>query len=289
MNLLPGVRELRTPLACGYVWLLSLWLLFHDRFSTRSDAAGVYKTLLQASDFLGKGPTIAALSFAAFILGSLVEIRASGFFLSFAKGHRIFRAFMHPNVGLGSVDLTWRVTVTPVAFRALLAHVHHLGGFHGAPRPDYLSGVHPDLVAASTLRQRSQLATKLHLESPELYGDFDRKAAEADFKLNMGIALVVLCFSLVYQGVAFAAFGVLLGGLLVQRSFGALRVSNDVLVEAVIAEKINSVPLANYVDTVQQLHAMYRTDEPDASSAEGSAPPEESGGRPRPVNRPAES
>jgi hypothetical protein len=280
MNLLPGVRELRTPLACGYVWLLSLWLLFHERISTRSGAAGVYKMLLQTSDFLGKGPTIAALSFAAFILGSLVEIRASGFFLSFAKGARIFMAFMRPNVEMGSVDLVWRVTVTPVAFRALRAHVHRLEGCDGAPRPDYLSSVHPDLVAASTLRQRSQLATKLHLESPELYGDFDRKAADADFRLNMGIALAVLCFSLVYQGVVFAAFGVMLGGLLVQRSFGALRVSNDVLVEAIIAEKITSVSLTSYVDTVQQLHAMYRTDEPDELTAEGSAPPEESWGAP---------
>jgi hypothetical protein len=26
---LPGLRELRAPLAAGYIWLITLWLLLH--------------------------------------------------------------------------------------------------------------------------------------------------------------------------------------------------------------------------------------------------------------------
>ncbi|MFF4392878.1 MULTISPECIES: hypothetical protein [unclassified Streptomyces] len=37
-SLLPGLRELRTPLATGYLYLLLLFLLFSDSIPTKNEA-----------------------------------------------------------------------------------------------------------------------------------------------------------------------------------------------------------------------------------------------------------
>lgn len=39
-GLLPGLRQVRTPLAVGYLWLLNLWLLLAD-YLPRKAAGGV--------------------------------------------------------------------------------------------------------------------------------------------------------------------------------------------------------------------------------------------------------
>lgn len=69
-TLLPGFRQLRAPLAAGYVWLFAAWLAAP---AIRSTAAlrGVTADLRALYDFLGTGPSLAALSFAAYLLGAL--------------------------------------------------------------------------------------------------------------------------------------------------------------------------------------------------------------------------
>ncbi|MFE6158888.1 hypothetical protein ACFQ7F_08225 [Streptomyces sp. NPDC056486] len=178
--------------------------------------------------------------------------------------------------------LVWHPMVSPGAFLSLRAFVYRLEECEGGPRPEYLASVAPDVVAAGTLRERSQLATKVHLESPELYGEFDRKEAEADFRLNMGIALSFLCVTIAIESEPWAAFGIILGAVLTWRSFGLLRASNDVLAEAVIAEKITSYQLSSYANVVQELHSLYRPDgqgDTPASNGTISGPPSDADSR----------
>jgi hypothetical protein len=65
LNILPGLRELRAPLAAGYLWLLVGWLAFGDAELPR-----------HARDFLeefrGVGNAV-ALSFAAYLSGALLS------------------------------------------------------------------------------------------------------------------------------------------------------------------------------------------------------------------------
>ena len=70
-SLLPGVRELRTPLAAGYLWLLSFWLLFDPIFPSREEATGVYESisrLIEEGSIVGLG---AAVSFIAYLVGTV--------------------------------------------------------------------------------------------------------------------------------------------------------------------------------------------------------------------------
>ncbi|OXM56177.1 hypothetical protein CFP71_14300 [Amycolatopsis thailandensis] len=70
-SLLPGLRELRAPLAAGYVWLLGLWLALRPGLPPDVHATGVYKDLLDLGTWAGKAAIFAAATFAAYLLGTM--------------------------------------------------------------------------------------------------------------------------------------------------------------------------------------------------------------------------
>lgn len=73
-SMLPGFRDLRTPLAAGYVWLASLWFIVADALLTKQQATGVMKNVATAADSLGKPAWAAALSFVAYLIGSMFQV-----------------------------------------------------------------------------------------------------------------------------------------------------------------------------------------------------------------------
>ena len=68
-SLLPGLRQLRAPLAAGYLWLIAIWLIWSH--PARAGMWGGWQALRdvrgQVSP-LGKG---VALTFAAYVVGIL--------------------------------------------------------------------------------------------------------------------------------------------------------------------------------------------------------------------------
>jgi len=74
-SLLPGLRDLRTPLATGYLWLVTLWLLVHEHLPTSAaTASGPTKSSLQLADLVGKATVLAAFSFIAYLVGSILML-----------------------------------------------------------------------------------------------------------------------------------------------------------------------------------------------------------------------
>lgn len=72
LSFLPGVRELRAPLAAGYLWLLAGWVAFGDRLSAPTQVEKL------VDQFAPVGQA-AALTFAAYVVGSLLtDIIAKG-------------------------------------------------------------------------------------------------------------------------------------------------------------------------------------------------------------------
>lgn len=79
-SLLPGLRDVRTPLATGYLWLLALWFLLHDVLpKTVETASGPIKALFELGAWLGSAAVLAAISFAAYLIGCLVTTNSSGY------------------------------------------------------------------------------------------------------------------------------------------------------------------------------------------------------------------
>jgi hypothetical protein len=81
MNLLPGLRELRAPLASGYLWLLSAWL-FLGRMqwlpTERPPGNGEVARLWDLGGTLGRTVVIAAVTFIAYLIGSFLEMDPDG-------------------------------------------------------------------------------------------------------------------------------------------------------------------------------------------------------------------
>jgi hypothetical protein len=73
-SLLPGLREIRAPLAAGFLWLLACWLVVRDEFEgDGSSRHGSVDALLDLKDQLGDAAFLGALTFVAYIAGSLWE------------------------------------------------------------------------------------------------------------------------------------------------------------------------------------------------------------------------
>jgi hypothetical protein len=83
MNLLPGLRDLRAPLAAGYLWLVGLWLLLADAVAPRTTATGVLAHVYVLTTALGRGTVLAAISFVAYLIGTVLSVDADGPLVAF--------------------------------------------------------------------------------------------------------------------------------------------------------------------------------------------------------------
>jgi hypothetical protein len=72
-SLIPGLRELKGSLAAGFLWLTVLWLIFHSYIPERDEATGPIAALYEAGDALSAIGFGIALSFLAYLIGSLSE------------------------------------------------------------------------------------------------------------------------------------------------------------------------------------------------------------------------
>jgi hypothetical protein len=117
-SLLPGLRDLRAPLAAGYIWLLNIWLLFGDDIPSQEEASGAFESLYRLGKFvpqLGKG---IAISFVAYLIGALSQSASN----SLLGGWRRFidrvidaqnpRSWLMRGGGGGWLRILWRRTVS---------------------------------------------------------------------------------------------------------------------------------------------------------------------------------
>jgi len=70
-NILPGLREIRAPLAAGYLLLISVWILIHDHVKRGTGASETVEAIADLKGVLGTAAFAAALSFVAYLIGAL--------------------------------------------------------------------------------------------------------------------------------------------------------------------------------------------------------------------------
>ena len=68
-NLLPGIRDVRAPLAAGYLWLLAAYVAFEPKF--RGKPRGVWLTLSNLRHTFSTVGLGIAVSFAAYLVGAI--------------------------------------------------------------------------------------------------------------------------------------------------------------------------------------------------------------------------
>ena len=110
-SVLPGLQELRAPLSAGFLWLLALWFAAERVVPERTDASGTVASAYRLGGLLETIGLGAALTFAAYLVGSL------SVFLFSSPLRRIMRTS-------SEAPRSWRDTLSPGAWQALQEIVH---------------------------------------------------------------------------------------------------------------------------------------------------------------------
>jgi hypothetical protein len=184
-------------------------------------------------DTFGKVSAIATLSFIAYILGSMVEVKTPRIF-----GYtRSIVTRLWP-----TYDFDW-VTKQALLDLAMKVSIQASKRWERAGKnPAEINElITRSLGSLNKLeREREQLATRLHAKNAELFGDHDRKAAEAGFRINMGISILAGCILVGATQQAVAFLFVPISIWLIWRGCDHYRQSNDVLIQAIMVDEIHS-------------------------------------------------
>lgn len=259
MNLLPGLRDLRAPLAAGYLWLTGLWLLLADSIPSRGTATGVIADAYILVGALGHAPAIAILSFVAYVLGAVLSVDVDGrtvFIIthihlipsdyrehpySVLISNRSITELIFsignlkenvPRIAFGDEDEAiqeWNASLQP----GILAG-DWVFGRSGEWTRDIWRGLLGYLIENLT-REIRQLVTRLRVSSPPLFDQYDRLRGEAEFRLSITFPLVFIGGVLAWKWTPL--WLLLLPGIFLITRSGVRRVRDaaDVIAQAALA------------------------------------------------------
>jgi len=255
-SLLPGLREVRAPVAAGFAWLVALWFLVEpvwDRDPSADRVVGSANRLMDTLSLVGQG---AVLSFLAYLVGSFSVFLFSGPLLSLIRVSTDSDA--RPLAGLSDLG---RVSLTQVAAdgRQRLEGALALSGVGVdevlglvAPLPDLSQ---PAVLSSTTVlptpeeRQEREIAARVLRDlpvvanaqllghEPEVFAAVDRSQAEVEFRgalvpalLALAVAVAVVTVPQVaWAGVLAVVLGVLAAVGLMLDAARARRDSNELI------------------------------------------------------------
>ncbi|MEV0188274.1 hypothetical protein AB0I39_07030 [Kitasatospora purpeofusca] len=267
MNLLPGLRELRTPLATGYIWLFAIWFLFRDQVPARPDASGIILSAYQLKDLIGLPAVLGACSFVAYIIG-LAQVSPS------ALRDRLVRVpamrGLLKDVPTRSLDVQPDVFGEGEEFRAddngpppPVSH-NSLRSLRTLVRdialeadPDaglrlQLGDMDVERTVSNVLGDLRTLSLRLQVEKADLFQEFDRLASEATFRVNVGLAAGGLSVSLALAaGSPWFCVGVVVVPLMIRSGIYRQQSANDLLIETLTSRVVGCPVLVEYDSAVR--------------------------------------
>lgn len=219
-SLLPGLREFRSPLAAGYLWVTTMALVWIDLSLEGEDASSYLSNFFGFGQWLGKAGTLAVVGFAAYIVGILSVSVTNPAVQRAARKHR---AGKRAAPGLADAPLSLRGIdalrgfVLDKSAEMLKAEPSSLGLTQPALR---LLSRNPDseaLLAAigSNLHQSGRIAlVRSHLNidgqvhsiiddlelvpkrfaanRSDVYANYDRQVAEGEFRAAIALPILFL-------------------------------------------------------------------------------------------------
>ncbi|MGW0165978.1 hypothetical protein ACWDWT_12390 [Streptomyces sp. NPDC003343] len=259
LNLLPGIRELRTPLASGSPWVLFVWVIVGDDVPEFSKATGLLGRLYELSSFLGKPAVLGALIFCCYLVGAVLQIPRNGLIVhllsvvAFGVAEVVARLmgdygdllsgyrWLHEGQSARNTRLAARLTPKTIdTFAANFVLKDAADDDRRTLSGQTLRNTRTARTLQLLLADTGELSTRLHAANTDLYQEHDRGAAEADFRINTGIALTFLLVAAAVSSSAYFLAAVPLSGLLVIRGLARNREANDVLFLALALGIIDS-------------------------------------------------
>ncbi|MEV5240165.1 hypothetical protein AB0K89_13805 [Streptomyces cinnamoneus] len=256
-SLLPGLREIRTPLVAGYIWLVTVWLAVERNIPNRQQAHGHLRQLYILTDFFGKSIILTVITFLAYLLGTLLQVRALSVLRPILRYRVRRQKDIHGRDSLEELSssrglLGWRLLLTGPASDTLTRYVHtriQQAVPESAGKWLRVESFRAKEILTSDL---DQVRTRLFAANADLYGESDRKASEADLRANVAAAGGTLSVVLAWKVDPLWLLLLPVSGILLVRAVSLARQANDMLVQAVVTELVRSPQLEQYLEEVQE-------------------------------------
>lgn len=221
-TLLPGVRDIRTPLTVGYMWFLVLWLAIGHRLPTPSRATGALADIYRISHAASPAGTAVAVGVAAYVAGILlVPLSLSLIYFGGNVLRRTPAAFMTPghHRGLSMQSVLRNVVAARLsarfcsdeAFRSAVLDAAGAVPMDDEALPKGRSSFEKLALSNGYVRYQIVVATvdltplvddlsgdlynitqRLPSRNVDVYNDFNRLQSEADFRLAIFFPIVFL-------------------------------------------------------------------------------------------------
>lgn len=230
-SLLPGLRELRSPLAAGYLWLLWLLVVGRNHFPEPTTDSTLLVDSQRLANWLDKGVVLIGAGFVAYILGIISVSGTDRLVALLARWHP--RRFSGADVlrraplsekgiealqGLAvdkSAELlksersstsqtqTWLVNQHPDAAALLSA----IGSNLGIDERRRLIQGHLNInnAVGAMVGDLELVPSRLMKTRPEIYTDYERKIAEGQFRGAVAVPLGLLLGTLSLEFVTLTA------------------------------------------------------------------------------------
>jgi hypothetical protein len=182
---------MRTPLTAGYVWLVDIWMVFGSQFLRRQPTRGPIALLWGLGNLVDRTVLLAAITFVAYLIGSLLEIQPQRLWDFGGRPRRV-------SDWLNRVRRDVRI-LSRFRFHALSTNAQADLRTVARDADPSLDDEGWEKVLRRTLGEVRQLATRLQTTNVELYDKYERLLAEATFRLNIVPPMVVLLLVVIAQ------------------------------------------------------------------------------------------
>jgi hypothetical protein len=263
-SILPGLRDVRTPLACGYMWLVAAWLAFADHLPRTRPSAGIAASFWDLGGHVGKAAILAAITFSAYLIGAILEFDPAQLWRSrgIPSATSVLRSIEFGGISIKLAELEQAELDQNEGNRpdsasdvVTAGDMNQEGEKSKAPEGPVITA---DQVERETQRvERSveslreaasgsggvetmqALATALQDRSTELFGRYDRLQAEASLRLNIAAPLATLLELVIWRSplllwtkLPLSFVPVVLAAILLRQSLLRVRGANQVLIMA---------------------------------------------------------
>jgi hypothetical protein len=232
-NILPGLREIRAPLAAGYLWLFFGYLVFGA--PERRDATGLEQKLIDLGDALSPVGLAVAASFVAYLVGSL----------SLAAARMLGEGLSSIVQNLRSRDLpSMRLSERGQSTLEEIVGERYVAGLIG-------SVGEARRLAREIVEDLDLVRTRLMGREPELFAEVDRLSAEADLRAAITLPLAGLAIAIpvlvqvpstphAVSALVIAEIAICLVAFIGLEAAESRRKANDRLLEAVYLGRVAS-------------------------------------------------
>lgn len=284
-NILPGLRDLRTPLAVGFMWLFAVWLVIYPYIPTQEEASGPIAEFYRLFGAFEGAALVAVVTFAAYLVGVVMEPISV---LPRMVGHLLFaRGMMLPAYRRDYVVLSAPIMADAKSFSSYLASrlvaapdtperrkIFRILGYIGDPPPRYefyeTPPPRPQISEHMVLAERILVnmhstvrvaAGRLQVTKSELFNPYDRATAEASFRYGVIIPLLALAALGMWRFAPYASgwwiyaiyWSLVIGVLfvLLDAAFRKHRDSNDAVYTAVFLEQVQ-FPIEARIEALEE-------------------------------------